>query len=69
MKSCMKEAFTGAQYASMQGNLLICTGVFSVVVVVLSNNILRKFSWKVAAIITPICFLVAGGGFLSLVLY
>lgn len=69
MNSCMKEAFTGSQYASMQGNLLICTGVFSGVVVILSNNILRKFSWKIAAIITPICFLIAGGGFLTLVLY
>ena len=69
MVSNMKEAFTRAQYAEMQGTLTMLTGVFSMIVVLLSNNVLRKFSWKVGALITPLIFLVFGGIFLSTVLY
>ncbi len=69
MVSSMKEVFTRAEYGSMQGNLSICTGVFAGIIILFSNGILRKFSWKVGAIITPLVFLIGGGLFLSMILY
>jgi AAA family ATP:ADP antiporter len=65
----MKEAFTKAEYANMHGTLTIFTGIFASLIILFSNNILRKFSWKVAAVITPICCLTVGGAFMLLVLY
>ena len=69
MKAGMKEAFDKSQYAKMQGMLSVFTGIFASVVVLISANILRKFSWKVSALVTPLTFLIVGGIFLSLVLY
>lgn len=69
MYSNMKEAFIREDFAKMQGILSILTGVFSIIIVLLSNNILRKYSWKISALGTPIVFLIAGGTFLVCVLY
>ncbi len=69
LKAGMKEIFDKSQYAKMQGLLSIFTGFFSSVVVLFSANILRKFSWKVSALITPLAFLIAGGLFSFTVIY
>ncbi len=69
MKAGMKEAFDKSEYAKMQGMLSVFTGLFASIVVLISANILRKFSWKISALVTPLTFLIVGGIFLSLVLY
>ncbi len=69
MKALMKEAFDGPTYASMQGNVSIFTGIFTLIVTVFGANILRKCKWKTTASITPFIFLVFGALFFALVLY
>lgn len=69
LKAGMKEIFDKSQYARMQGLLSIFTGLFSSVIVLFSANILRKFSWKISALITPLAFLIAGGLFSFTVIY
>lgn len=69
LKAHMREAFEGEQYASMQGNISIFTGVFSILVVFIGAFILRTCKWKTSAVITPLMFLILGGVFFALVLY
>lgn len=69
MKAHMKEAFDGPGYASMQGNISIFTGVFSIFITIIGAFILRTCKWRTSAVITPSIFLVLGGVFFALVLY
>lgn len=69
MKAHMKEAFDGPGYASMQGNISIFTGIFSIFVVLIGAFILRSCKWRTSAVITPLIFLILGGVFFALVLY
>ncbi len=69
MKATMKETFSGEQYARMQGILTVFTGVFSTVITLMSSYILRKFSWKISALVTPFLLLTLGGTFLLLLIY
>ncbi len=69
MKASMCETFDSATYAKMQGILAVLTGVFSILAVFISSYVLRKFKWKVGALITPILFLTIGGLFLMVLLY
>lgn len=69
MKASMRETFDKATYAEMQGILTIFTGIFGIIVILLGTNILRKFSWKTGAIITPLAFLIFGGIFFFAVMY
>ena len=69
LKAHMKEAFDGPEYASMQGNISIFTGVFSIFVTIIGAFILRNCKWKTSAVITPLIFLILGGTFFALVLY
>ncbi len=69
MKAHMKEAFDGPGYASMQGNISIFTGIFSIFVVLIGAFILRTCKWRTSAVITPLMFLILGGIFFALVLY
>lgn len=69
MKAHMKEAFDGPGYASMQGNISIFTGIFSIFVVLIGAFILRTCKWRTSAVITPLMFLILGGIFFTLVLY
>lgn len=69
MKAQMKEAFDGPGYASMQGNVSIFTGVFSIFITIIGAYILRTCKWKTSAVITPLIFLILGGIFFALVLY
>lgn len=69
MKAQMKEYFTPEQYSDMQGTLSILIGIFTIIVVLFSANVLRRCSWKVGAIITPALFLIVGGLFFVATLY
>ena len=69
LKAHMKEAFDGPGYASMQGNISIFTGVFSIFITIIGAFILRTCKWKTSAAITPLIFLILGGTFFVLVLY
>ena len=69
MKALMKEAFDGPAYASMQGNISIFTGIFTLFVTLFGAYILRKCKWKTSAAITPLIFLILGGIFFALTLY
>lgn len=69
-KEQMRASLKGAgEYAQMMGRLSIATGIFTICATLLSTNILRKFSWKISAIITPVVMLTLGGVFFSLILY
>ena len=57
------------EYAQMMGRLSIVTGIFTICTSILSTRILRKFSWKISAVITPIIVMTFGGIFFALVLY
>lgn len=57
------------EYAQMMGILSIATGIFTICTSLLSTYILRKFSWKISAVITPIVMLTLGGIFYALILY
>lgn len=69
MYASMKEIFSRAEFASIYGTLSVFIGVFATIITLCSNNILRKFPWKIGALITPLSCLFAGGIFLSSILY
>jgi len=69
MKASMCEIFDSATYAKMQGILAILTGIVSILTVFINSYVLRKFKWKVGALVTPILFLTIGGFFLLSLLY
>ena len=56
-------------YNIWMGNLSIFTGVISVTLAIVANNLLRKFSWKVIALITPLMLFVTSLLFYSLLIY
>lgn len=56
-------------YNSMMGTLSITTGIVTIIVSILSSNILRRCKWKTAALITPLILLTLGAVFFGAVLY
>lgn len=56
-------------YASMTSNLTIAIGVFSIVAVLLSANILRRCKWRTSALFTPMVLFIMGGTFFGLVMW
>lgn len=69
VKAGMKEAFGPEKYADMQGNISLFTAIFTIIMAIVGTHILRKLSWKTAALITPAAFLIIGGTFFVLALY
>ncbi|MDQ5983515.1 MAG: ADP,ATP carrier protein 1 [Eubacteriales bacterium SKADARSKE-1] len=69
LKTQMKAAFDKTEYASMQGNLSIFTGVFTIVITLFAANVLRRCKWKISAAVTPAIFLILGTIFFALTLY
>lgn len=51
------------QYSEMMGNLSIVTGILTIIFTFVGSNILRRFSWKISALITPLVCLAVGGLF------
>lgn len=69
-KEQMRATLTSANdYSAMMGRLSMTTGVLTICATLLSTNVLRKFSWKISAIITPIVMITLGGVFFALILY
>lgn len=69
-KEQMKATLTQPNdYASMMGNLSMITCTLTICATLLSTNVLRKCSWKVSAIISPLVMLVLGGAFFALIIY
>ena len=56
-------------YNIWMGNLSILTGVISVTLAIVANNLLQKFSWKRMALITPAILLVTSLLFYGLIIY
>jgi len=55
--------------ASMLGNLSMTTGALTIFMTFLSTNIMRKFKWRVPALIPPLCMAILGLIFFALVIY
>ncbi|MDR1627500.1 MAG: NTP/NDP exchange transporter [Oscillospiraceae bacterium] len=69
-KEQMRATLTNANdYSGMMGRLSQFTAVFTIAATLLSTNILRRFSWKISAIITPMVMLILGGLFFALMAY
>ena len=69
-KSQLKLAFPDANnYAAMMGIHSIIVGTSTILITILSTYLLRKFSWKLCAGITPIIMLMLGLVFFGLSLY
>ena len=64
------KAFYGSEneFNKMMGNLSIVTGIVTIIVTLTCSNILRKCSWKFAALVTPLSVLILGGMFFILIL-
>lgn len=56
-------------YNAWMGNLSILTGVISVTLAIVANNLLQKFSWKAIALITPAILFITSLVFYSLIIY
>ncbi len=63
--------YYGSSHAfnQMMGNLSITTGLVTIFITLTASNLLRKCSWRTAALITPISVLVLGGLFFGIVWY
>ncbi len=69
-KEQMRAVLTNSNdYAAMMGKLSITTGILTICATLLSTNVLRKFSWKISAIISPAIMLILGGIFFILIIY
>jgi AAA family ATP:ADP antiporter len=54
---------TATEFAAFIGSYLRYTGILTICFVLLSSNMVRKFGWLSAAIITPLMVLITGLGF------
>jgi len=56
-------------YAAFMGQFSFSTGVTTVILMLIGNNILRRLSWFSAAVITPIMLLVTSFAFFGFIIY
>jgi AAA family ATP:ADP antiporter len=67
-KSQLKIAYpTGNEYTKFMGMFSLCTGATAIPLMLIANNVLRRFSWKVSALITPIIVLITSAIFFTFV--
>lgn len=57
------------EYAAFMGQFSMSTGVATIILMLIGNNILRRFSWFTAAVITPIMILITSFVFFGFILY
>ncbi|MDR2778994.1 MAG: NTP/NDP exchange transporter [Puniceicoccales bacterium] len=57
------------EFNAFMGRYSFYTGIASMVVMIIGGNILRRFSWLTAAVITPALTLVAGSVFFSFIIW
>lgn len=69
-KSKLKAAFPDPNsYSAFMGNFSSCTGIVTLVLMLLGKWIFEKFGWGVAALVTPVTLLTTGAIFFSLTLF
>ena len=69
-KAQVKEQFpTKSGFNDFMQNLFISTGIFTMVIILLSKSLVQKFGWFRGAICTPIIMLVTGSGFFAFVFW
>lgn len=56
-------------YSAFMGHLSLYTGALTILVMLAGSNILRMFSWRTAALITPIFMLILGTAFFGIIFY
>ncbi|MDR1391019.1 MAG: NTP/NDP exchange transporter [Holosporales bacterium] len=56
-------------YNALMGKLSLTTGCITILVMLVGANILRKFSWRTAALITPVFLLLTSVVFFGVVMY
>lgn len=57
------------EFNNMMANLSIVTGVITIIVTLTGSNILRRYKWRTAALITPISVLILSSIFFGIVIY
>ncbi|RYE06190.1 MAG: NTP/NDP exchange transporter [Rickettsiaceae bacterium] len=60
---------TAKAYTQFMGDFQSYQGVTAILFMIVGSNILRKVSWKTAAMLTPIMMLVTGGAFFSFIFF
>lgn len=61
---------TAAEYNGFMSNYSSILGFITIFMMLfISSNVLRRFGWTVAALITPVVLLITGAGFFAFVLY
>ena len=56
-------------YQDYMANFSLATGITTIVMMLLvANNVIRRFGWTVAALVTPVVLLITGVGFFSFIL-
>lgn len=57
-------------YSAFMGKFSFVTGIVSTIMMIfVGGNVMRRFGWKTAAMITPIVLMITGGAFFSFVLF
>lgn len=58
------------EYSAFMGKFSFVTGIVSTLMMLfIGGNLMRRFGWKVAAMVTPVVLMVTGGAFFSFVLF
>ena len=70
-KAEIKIAFKGDMnaYSTFMGKFSAVTGFVTMILMLVGNNILRKFTWKTAALITPLMILITSLIFFAVVMF
>ena len=69
-KAKIKELYpTKELYTAYMGQFQVWQGFGAIVFMIVGSNILRKVSWKVAAILTPLMMLSTGAAFFAFILF
>ena len=56
-------------YNALMGKLSLVTGIITILVMLVGANVLRRFSWKIAALITPVFLLATSLIFFGVIMY
>lgn len=69
-KDRIKELYPSVnQYAQFNGLFILWTGFAIIFMTLIGNNIMRRKSWFVAAVVTPIVIMITGSAFFFLVVF
>jgi AAA family ATP:ADP antiporter len=56
-------------YSAFMGRFSIATGVITIILMMIGNNILRRFTWLTAAMLTPLMILITSLIFFGIIMY